>query len=197
MVGRPGVACDKDLSNGYCIEDNIAYLHHSSFGLPADTAVLLDESAFTTKDGKGGSEQFPHGGLFPEEIIIPWLVYERDFVAPVLDIVISGQGQAGKPGAFEISVINSSDVGITLLSVEFAATDYRQALRLDWQVAAGSAHKQSASLANWPSQQQVKSMKATVYTRLNNGLAFEFVAKLELQSEEMYQREDILEGLDL
>jgi hypothetical protein len=190
-------ACDRDLSEGYYLDDNIAYLHHSSFGLPADTVVLLDESAFTTKDGKGGSEQFPHGGLFPEEIIIPWLVYERDFVAPVLDIIISGQGQANKPGTLEISVINSSDIRITLLSIELAATDLRQALRLDWQVAAGSANRQSASLPNWPAQQQVKSMKATVHTRLSNGLAFEFAAKLELQSEEMYERDDILEGLDL
>jgi hypothetical protein len=40
-------------------------------------------------------------------------------------------------------------------------------------------------------------MKASVMTRLANGLEFDFAAKLELDSEEMYQRDDILGGLDL
>ncbi|GIV81904.1 MAG: hypothetical protein KatS3mg051_1258 [Anaerolineae bacterium] len=54
----------------------------NAFGLAEDVAIILDESAFLTNDGKQGSERYAHGGLFPEEVLVPWIELERD-VAPV------------------------------------------------------------------------------------------------------------------
>ena len=52
-------------ASGYIIEDEIVYLHGVRFGLTQDVAVALNQDTFRTNDGKGGTEVYPHGGLFP------------------------------------------------------------------------------------------------------------------------------------
>jgi hypothetical protein len=52
--------------------------------------------------------------LYPEEVIIPWLVYERDVVRPEIEITISGSGQATKPGELELHVTNLTDIDVIL-----------------------------------------------------------------------------------
>lgn len=190
-------ATNKQLDSGFLIDDGIAYLHRDSFGLPADTAVILDESAFLTSDGKGGTEHFPHGGLYPEEVIIPWLVYERDVVRPEIEITISGSGQATKPGELELHVTNLTDIDVILTRLVLSMPSKAVDIRLDWQIGPISSQRQNCPLERWPTSADIRDMKASVMTRLANGLEFDFAAKLELDSEEMYQRDDILGGLDL
>ena len=63
-----------------------------------DIAITLNESAFYNNDGSGGSEVYPHGGLFPEEVIVPWVVFMRDKVKPMIDFSFSGDGRARMAG---------------------------------------------------------------------------------------------------
>jgi len=184
--------------SGYLVEGNIAFLHHNRFGLIEDTAIILDESAFPTSDGKGGSEHFPHGGLFPEEVIIPWVVYERDAVQPEVEIRISGRGQAGNPGVFEVHSINFGDVRVTLQTLHIIINETKEnIIHLDWQLESRMSETRNAELSHWPTSFDIKAMHSFARMQLANGLLFDVAAKIEIQSEEMYQREDILEGLDL
>jgi hypothetical protein len=189
--------CSKNLDSGYYVEDHIAYLHYASFGLPVDTAVIFDESAFTTRDGKRGYEHFPHGGLFPEEVIIPWIVYERDVVAPEIEIIISGRGYAAKQGTIEIRVTNLGDVGLTIQRLELYTDEIRREVHLDWYIKPRVSQTQSRTLAHWPSVTELRTIKSSIKMKIASGLEFNVSATLELQSDEMYQRDDILEGLDL
>jgi hypothetical protein len=174
---------------GYIVEGNVAFLHHNRFGLPEDTAIILDESAFPTSDGKRGSEQFPHGGLFPEEVIIPWLVYERDAVKPEVEIRISGRAQAGKQSAFEIQFINCGDVRVTLKTLHIISNNSEeQIVRLDWQLEALMDETRSAKLERWPLSAEIRTMRSTARLQMANGLTFDTNVKLEIQSEEMYAK---------
>ena len=175
MAGRPGGACDKDLSDGYCVENNIAYLHHGSFGLPADTAVLLDESAFTTKDGKGGSEQFPHGGFSPRKSLFLGLSMNATLLHlcwtssfPVKDKPASRERSKSALSTRAMSALYCSPLSL------LPQTTCRRCVSTGrWRP--GSGISRAPHWQIWPSQHQLKSMQATVYARLNNGLAFEFM----------------------
>lgn len=74
------------LKDSLCFDgdQNIAYLHKEAFRLPEDCAVVVTEGSFVTQDGKRGQDVFPHGGVFPEEVLIPWWVLGRDInLAPL------------------------------------------------------------------------------------------------------------------
>lgn len=184
--------------SGYFIEEDVVYLHAERFGLPCEAALVLSEGAFLTSDGKMGAEWYPHGGLYPEEVIIPWFVYARDSERAMIEIRLRGRCQANKRGQIEIQVVNSSDISVTLLALEL---DLGQAgtrtLSLDWQSEPQTEIADHLDLTPWPSATDAKYASGTVKFRQPNGLVFDVEVSVDLHSEEMYAREDILEGLDL
>jgi len=183
---------------GYVIEDNLVFLHGERFGLLEDTAIILSEDAFHTADGKTGSEIFPHGGLYPEEVIIPWLIYARDAAKPQVEVEVSGRGQAGKSGQLTIRITNLGTITATVNQMHLANEHgLAHSILLDWQVAPSSAETRTRTLEPWPSSAAAKSLSATVSIQMANGLTFEIDAHVDIQSEEMYHRDNILEGLDL
>ena len=183
---------------GYQIVDNLVYLHPDRFGLSQETAIVLDESAFLTSDGKTGSELYPHGGLFPEEVIVPWIVYGRDVVKPEIDLLASGRNQAGQRGSLSLQVVSASDVQVLLQTLHVVIDNVeRETVRLGYSVQPRANNNVNVELAAWPSSAQIKSLKAVVKARLSNGLVFDIPVAVELQSDEMYQQDDIMGDLDL
>lgn len=183
-------------ASGYIIDGEIVFLHGERFGLQDNTAIILSEAAFRTADGKAGSELFPHGGLYPEEVIIPWLVYVRDATQPQVKIEVHGRGQAGKHGEIAVRVINLDKAPVTLgrLTIQSPQTTYT--VSLDWLVDPSSDKTQTYPIESWPTAAVARMLRASVSLRSENGLTFEIDAQTALQSEEMYQRNNILEGLD-
>lgn len=185
-------------ASGYILEDNVVYLHGERFGLPCEAAVAFGEEAFLTSDGKSGSELYPHGGLFPEEVIIPWIEYARDVDKPLVEIKVQGKGQANKQGRLEVQVVNLSDIPVTLTTLSLGfGTAGKRLLTLDWQVAPQSSGVSQIDLAPWPSTSEIKAAYGTVQLRQPNGYVFDADVRVQLKSEEMYSRDDILEGFDL
>ena len=105
----------------FIVDHELAYLKGERYGMNCDVAVCLSDNAFLTNDGRSGKEFFPHGGVYPEEVIIPWIVYIRDYVAPEVVIELSGAGDAGTPGQLQVSIINYGDIAISLdqLHIQF------------------------------------------------------------------------------
>lgn len=178
----------------------MVFLHGERFGLPCEAALALGEDAFLTSDGKTGSERYAHGGLYPEEVIIPWYVYGRDIGMATVKIVIRGNGQVNKTSQIEIEAINSSDIPVTLTSLTLdLGRAGKRVIPLDWQIAPESPVLNRVDLESWPSKTDAKLATGTVEFRQSNGLAFNVEAQvdLQMQGDAMYARDDILEGLDL
>jgi hypothetical protein len=104
--------------DGYCVEGDIVFWGGERYGLLFDVAVPLTDETFITSDGKAGQEAFTHGGLYPEEVIIPWIAFVRDFVKPKVEVKVTGRASAGKAGTLIITGTNLSDVDITLTNIE-------------------------------------------------------------------------------
>lgn len=186
-------------TSGYAVEDEVVYLHGVRFGLTQDTAIVLNQDTFRTSDGKGGTEVYPHGGLFPEEVIVPWMVFARDVEMPKLLLSISGDGTAGKRGQLVLYVSNLGDVKVTLEEVQLqfpirGNQTIPHTVTLDPRV---TEHYQ-LDLEPWPTADDARQTRARVQMRLPNGLPFEIEAQVTIRSQDMYDRgTDILEGLEL
>lgn len=177
--------------SGYIIEESLAYLFSESFGLPDDVVIPLDESAFYETDKRKGSEIYPHGGLFPEEIIVPWIVYARDYVRPEVEITISGQARARRIGTLQIHILNQSNVDLTLKDIVISLNNGVEK-RLDLEMAVNACTESTHRLEfdPWPSPTEIKGATAVVRFLQSNQLVFDYPAKLQIKSEDMYVEAD-------
>lgn len=188
--------------SGYAIDDDVVYLHGESFGLPIDAgeaAVMIGSAMFKTNDAKGGSEEFPHGGLYPEEVIIPWMVWERDWVMPSVEITLQGRGTAGRAESATVRIVNVSDVSLTVqeLRIRRSGEEIDVLRGRALESPSQSPIEYTVVLEPWPSEAELGTMSARATISLAAGRVFESGVALKLESQELYQRDNILEDLDL
>jgi len=185
-------------ASGYYIDPDseMVYLSSSRFGTSDDCAVVLTENAFVTSDCKTGTEQFPHGGMFPEEVILPWIELHRDATAPLVRITVAGKALAQKPGSLEITVENPEERTLVLDSVQITTRD-RTIMNSEFHmvIQAQSTQKVQEAVSQWPSKSEIAEARAVAYLSLPNGLKFKVDATMTIVSEEMYTRDSILEDL--
>lgn len=186
--------------SGYIIEnDEVGFLCGDVFSIPEDVAITLNEFAFLNNDGRKGSEIYPHGGLFPEEVIVPWVVMIRDQVKPQVDISITGDGRARMMGNIRGTVLNIGDVEIKLERLIITYKDKSQrVLPVDISISPRSEVQIKEQLDNWPDPSQAKDVTVKVVIRQPNTLVFEYLVQTELDSTDLYvEAENILEDLDI
>ena len=187
--------------SGYVIKNNVAYLSRHRFGLDTfdiDVAVILDDSAF--QDKRYEQESFSHGGLFPEEVIIPWMVFARNVEKPKVELSISGDGVANQPGKLLLSAINSSQVNLHIVRCEIDLGDNKKtSIDKKYSLPPLKETKIEIDIPSWPSSEQVKMGTACIVLALPSEDEFEQRPLLsQLKVAELYTRDkSLLEGLDL
>jgi hypothetical protein len=187
--------------SGVILQDDLAYIHGERFGLPedaAEAAVLIGPNMFKTSDNKSGSEAYPHGGVSPEEVIVPWIVLERDWLAPELPVRLTGRGTAGRKGSAQLTLTNTNDISVTItqLVLRLSAADTRT-IDLDHSVAARKSGSTTVELTIWPTTQQAQDTTATATVKLPAGRQFQVPVTCTFEVDDMYRREDILGDLEL
>ncbi|MCS6772554.1 MAG: hypothetical protein NZ693_00355 [Thermoflexales bacterium] len=185
-------------AEGFCVEDasGLCFAHGERFGVPEDVALVWDESAFQN-DKRAGSEPYPHGGLFPEEAIVPWFVLERDAKPPEFKVEVTGAGESGGSGELRLAVTNLSR---TALVCESVALSHAVGARAEpaLRVPPLGATRRALRLAPWPSQADCATLVATLTFRLPNGKTITHKVKPVLEVKALYQRdESLLKELDL
>lgn len=189
-------------SKGYLIDDEneIVFLSKHRFGLSDDAAVIFTDSAFKSVDGKQKSEFCPHGGLFPEEVIIPWIVFERSIPELDIEITVTGEGQSNRPAVLTISVINSSRIAVRIKEaiVDFGIDKVTEKL-IDKSIYKYNTDEFKIEIPSWPSSEQIMKGQVRVVFCLPDGNEVERFPKLDqVIVTEIYTRDkSFLEGLDL
>ena len=186
-------------ASGLLVEGDVAFLHGERFGLPeevGEVAVILGAHMFKTNDNKSGGEAYPHGGISPEEIIVPWWVLERDWKIPKIAVTIRGRSVAGRPGEANVKVINTGDVSMKLAWVELRRPKgAAQLIEVNLVIAPRSSAQLTIGIDPWPTPAEVGDLTAEAVFHLTSGKRFDVSVSLELDSEEMYSRDNILEDL--
>ena len=186
--------------SGYVIQGNLVYLHAERFGIPSEVVMPLDESTFLTSDGKSGNEAYSHGGLYPEEVVIPWQEYVRHIVRPKLDAIVRGAGQSAVRGILELEVINSSSLPLRVEILEILAADQTLGIvNINQEIGALDKISVEIPVNWWPTLKQKPLLVGRLQAlKVSEDLRFHYECQVDLQVKEMYSTEtpDILAGLE-
>jgi hypothetical protein len=190
-------ACDVRFDKGgYLVDGDLAYLDSARFGLPGRQvyAVIVSDQAFVTIDGRGGNEPFPHGGLFPEEVLVPWLEFTRDRAPFTVEVALRGKGEEGKAGRGVLTVVNLGYVPIKLVGL----TTDMSGTRVVLYEKVGALDKRSIDvvLPKWPSRQELESLEMCLTYELPDGQPVRREFPPELETESIYTKPDILGELE-
>ena len=179
---------------GFLIEGDLAYLSRQRFNLPDTVAILLSDAAFLTASGATGTEPFPHGGVYPEETFIPWLVLSRDRRMLPLSAVLRGKAMGGVTGQALLTIVNPNDVAIQLQAVELSSPMPHFKLG---QLCVGAMGREEVTLpvTPWPDAKEALDARGRLRYTLPTGEINEVDLQVTLESEEMYSRDDILSDL--
>ena len=136
-------------------EDEIVWLNPFAYGLPTSSAyvVALSDRSFVMADGKSGVEWFPHGGLFPEEVIVPWVTLALNVKIPPLVIAVSGSGAVGQLGHVELRLTNPNSYAINVKELVLTIEGEAQSpwiLGINQTAPAINALDHQCPLAPWP-----------------------------------------------
>jgi hypothetical protein len=193
--GKTKIIFDK---TGYMIDGELVYISKDRFGLLSDdAAIILSDRAF--QHDKYEQEICTHGGLFPEEVVIPWMVFERNIAKPDLELKFSGENQANQPGKLHISILNPSSLSVSISKIELDfGGDKKYSDNLLREVGGFGHPEFDIDLPSWPSSEQVVSGKSLIVIRLPSGEEYNMSPSLaEIKVSEFYTRDkSIFEGLD-
>jgi hypothetical protein len=188
--GQCSVPFDAD---GIYIDQDVAYIDAQRFGLPEPSAIMLSDDAFLMSDGRSGLETFPHGGVFPEEVLIPWIRFTRDRGPLTISISITGKGVAGASGRLAMEVTNASDVPIEIVQLNLLTLNLQ--IEMNLKLKPFKKISEEWSVSTWPQKKALPNLKASVTYVLPAGERQTVEATPVLTTEEMYSRETILDDL--
>lgn len=164
----------------------LVFLDKDRFRLPTDCAVALGSSVFKTSDGKTGQEWFPHGGLSPEEVLIPWGELTRDLAPPLLRTSLSGRGRSGATSRAQIHLENLGTVPVRAVAVALTVGTETRVLAIE-EIELGplSSAEVSVEVPRWPTAAQTEGARAAVEILLPGGSRISVEARVALQTQEM------------
>lgn len=180
---------------GFVINERDSWVDISGvrYGMEHDLRLAWGEESFQT--AKSGNESYPHGGLFPEEMIVPWFWFERDADPPDLEITIHGTGEEEMRGELTISIVNNSHLQLECLEISLSTG---ATLRDCWLVEPLALKVWDVTMQPWPTQDNVGELSAKIVFRQPNGTVFVREVTPDIEVKSLYKRsDDILKDLDL
>jgi hypothetical protein len=173
--------------SGFSIEDESGWfaVYGERFDMLHDMLIALDENSF--HNAKSGSDPYPHGGLFPEEAIVPWFVFERDAQQPGLSITITGKGEAQSVGTMMVHITNPSRVPLECLVVTLS---HGVQANGNWSVPALQETQFAVSLVSWPLKADLATLRAKLLFRQPSGRTFALEVTPSLEVLALYERDD-------
>lgn len=182
---------------GYLIDEqnSLVYLHAERYGLTHHVAVPLDTDMFVAEGGRGGEEQYAHGGIYPEEVIVPWLVYVQDVQAPRLRCRVIVRGQVGKEGTLRLELANLEEYALSVRVLELRMDGQEwHTLPVERELRALSNDVTELLLPKLPAKPQWKHVRALLQGEARQ-IPFEVEVEITDESREMYRRTNLLEEL--
>jgi hypothetical protein len=193
--GGPNNANDLKTDFEVLADGKAARLHPERYGLSQAAIVAIAEDSFVNTDGSRGADWFPHGGLWPEEVIIPWLEFRRDAEPPRVDGRISGAGVEGREGEIEIHLTNSSQLELQVHSVTIEGDGLTYQFPVGQKLPAKHAKAFTRQLSPWPSVSKVGRLSAQCILRQPTGDHITVKLDLSIASESLQKRHADLDDL--
>lgn len=173
-------------------ENGWAELYGERFGMAHDLRLAWGEASFATANG---TEAYPHGGLFPEEVIVPWFIFQRDAQPVEPEITLSGTGEAEMSGEVSVSILNPSPLALECREIRFS---HGVTANVNWHISPFSQCQFEQSLTPWPPKSAEGKITASVLFVQPNGRTFTRKTNANLEIKVLYDRsDDLLKDLNL
>jgi len=167
-------------------------LYGERFGMAHNLRLAWGEASFAHMSG---TEAYPHGGLFPEEVIVPWFVFQRDAQPARPEITLCGTGEAEMSGEVSVSILNQSPLALECRQISFS---YGGKLDCNWHIPPLTECLFSATLTPWPPKSAEGKVNASLLFVQPNGATFTIETNAALQIKVLYDRpDDLLKELEL
>lgn len=183
---------------GYIVKGDVAILDASTYRLPQEHTYLvsLTDACFETNDGRGGEEWFPHGGVFPEEVFVPWIELTRDSEILTPELALTGHGRTQGAGHLELSIVNTNEFSLVVEWIELRIGDQARRIPLGVKVGPHTHETIKSTVEHWPTNEECQRAMAVVGYRLSSGdMRRQTVRTVALASEALYEKKNILEDL--
>lgn len=172
-------------AQGYEVRDQYALLAKSTFGMKKDVAVLWNNETFVNAAGATGLEICPHGGLTPEEVLIPWAVYARDLDFRLPNVEVSGKGEAEQPGTLRVRVINPNPLPLTVTAWSGSVAPLLDDTE-EWRLAPNGVTERELYVSRWPRSTDLPSLTLKLTVRAGHGAPQTVGATMTVDTEELY-----------
>jgi hypothetical protein len=181
-----------DESGHYALIDGRRYAMSDT----RDCAVVISGDSFLANDGKSGCVWFPHGGLSPEEVLIPWCEVDRDADPPNVVCRATGSAREARRGDIDLNFTNAGQVDVTVLSVELQFRD-KPKVQIMFNEAIPRQHQVTVTgtIDNWPTPSDLRVAAGVAHLRLPVGDEVDVSVELDLKSEGFQDRSNILGDL--
>jgi hypothetical protein len=180
----PDAAFGKDQSG------SVVVLDPTRFRLNAPTTVALDNKYFGGwREDAAGRAWGVHGGMYPEEVVVGLTVLKHKPVRLPVSAIISGTGEALKPGAFSLTVDNPNRAPISSLMLVLDAVDEcKRGLPLLEGVKASGVATISIQTASFPTpaMDDTLELQGTLIYEFEDGVSHSCEALGKFTSKQMY-----------
>lgn len=172
--------------------DEVRWLDPKLFCLPNWVGVALGEAAFRIPVGEtthGGRAPYPHGGVWPEEVVLPWLELVRDAGPVKVTASLNGAGRAGFPGVAQLRLRNDSRHHLTVVhvSIRFGAATPHVVLLHQPSVPLKTIDV-SIDLLSWPHSSEVQSGQLVIVVETADGKQASFPVEANLTNTGLQDR---------
>ncbi|SDY29856.1 hypothetical protein [Hymenobacter psychrophilus] len=171
------------------------------FNLPCWVGVVRDERSFRVRraDGSqaGGPDNFSHGGIWPEEVVVPWLSLARNVVPTRLSGSASGHSRVGATGPVTLQLNHHGDHAV---QARRFVLSWPGGTVIELPVEGDLPGKQNTtrtlSLPDWPTGQRIGAAEVSVVIEQADGQELTFSLTNQLTTDEFQtQGADLLGDL--
>lgn len=169
---------------------SVVVLDPTRFRLNAPTTLALDNKYFGGwREDAEGRAWGVHGGLYPEEVVVGLTVLKHKPVRLPVNAIISGTGEALRPGALSLTVDNPNRAPIgNMMLVLDAVEECKRGLPLLAGVEASGVATISVETASFPSPatDDTLELQGTLIYEFEDGVSHTCEAIGKLTSKQMY-----------
>lgn len=170
--------------------DTIRWLDPERYRLPDWVAVARTDASFKIVNSngamRGGTDIFPHGGAWPEEVVVPWVELHSHLAQLLVGGVLTGESRSNRPGIASLRLVNSSPRPARLRQVEISIPRFETLIVAFDDLLPDSAELQwSVELPRWPDSAQAENTKVTVMLETPDGEQHSFNLTADLRNTDL------------
>ena len=172
--------------------ETICWLDPERYRLPDWVAIARSDASFKivhdTGIMRGGTDLFPHGGAWPEEVVVPWIELHSHLAPLFISGNLSGEARSNRAGSAQLRLVNSSSRIARLRQVTVTIPRLEPlVLVFDVPLPGSGEVLEIIDLPRWPDTAQAGQIQVIILVETPDGEQHTFALPADLRSTDLRQ----------